>query len=494
MKRGSGILLHITSLPSSYGIGDMGPWAYKFADFLSKTKQSYWQVLSLNPTDPTRGNSPYHGLSAFAGNTLLISPELLFCEGLLTKEEIKPITSLKNEVDYPKVIYYKEKILSKAHERFKKKENKSFKKFCRENSTWLEDFALFVALGAHFGKVWSEWPSEARDRRAEVLKKLKAQLENRIDREKFLQYIFFEQWFSLKDYCNQKGIQIIGDIPIYVDYKSADVWTNPEMFKLDEDKRPSFISGVPPDYFSRTGQLWGSPVYRWDVLKKNGYMWWIQRVRQNLKLFDLVRIDHFRGFVAYWEVRAGEKTAVKGRWVKAPAEDFFSTLCRHFSHPPIIAEDLGIITQDVREVMNRFEFPGMRVLLFAFGRDLPRNSHALHNHIKNCVVYTGTHDNNTVRGWFEREATSGDKERVYRYLGHRVRPQNLHWEFIRLAMMSVADMVILPMQDILGLGEGARMNLPGILKGNWKWRFSPERLTPLLYPRLLKMTEIYGRA
>ncbi len=495
MKRGSGILLHITSLPSPYGIGDMGPWAYKFVDFLSETKQSYWQILPLNPPAPTGNNSPYHGSSAFAGNTLLISPELMVHEGLLTEEDIKPLPSFqKNKVNYPEVISHKEKIFSKAYERFKEKDKSEFEKFCSGNSSWLEDFALFAAFREHFGQVWCRWPPEVRDRRSEDLQTLKKQLHSGVEREKFLQYAFFQQWFSLKRYCNQKGIQIIGDLPIYVDYDSADVWVNPEMFKLDQEKQPAFVAGVPPDYFSQTGQLWGHPVYRWDVLKELGYAWWIQRIEQNLKLFDLLRIDHFRGFVAYWEVQAGEKTAINGRWIKAPAEDFFFTLRNRFPNLPIIAEDLGIITPDVREIMNRLEFPGMRLLLFAFGEDLLTNPYAPHNHVENCVVYTGTHDNNTVRGWFEKEATTEDKERLFRYLGSKVSSRNVHWEFIRLAMISIANMAIFPLQDILGLGEDARMNRPAIKEGNWKWRLLPAQLTPSLARKLLKMTEIYGRA
>ena len=494
MKRGSGILLHITSLPSAHGIGDLGPWSYEFADFLSEAKQSFWQILPLNPTVAACGSSPYHSSSAFAGNTLLISPDSMVEEGLLTEGDIKPAPYFeKKEVDYPKVISYKEKIFNKAHERFKRSREDEFEKFCSENSSWLEDFALFAALRVHFGRVWNEWPSKIRDRQLKALQKLKNQLHDRIEREKFLQYVFFKQWFSLKSYCNDKGIQIIGDIPIYVDFDSADVWVNSGIFKLNGEKRPSFVAGVPPDYFSSTGQLWGHPVYRWDVLKELGYAWWIRRIEHNLKFFDLVRIDHFRGFVAYWEVQAGEKTAVKGRWVEAPAEDFFAALRERFSSPPIIAEDLGIITPDVREMINRLGFPSMRVLLFAFGEDLPTNPYAPHNHVKNSVVYTGTHDNNTVRGWFEREATPEDKKRLFRYLGREVSAQDVHWEFIRLAMMSVANMVIFPIQDILGLDEKARMNQPAIVEGNWRWRLLPEQLTPALARKLSEMTEIYGR-
>ena len=495
MKRGSGLLLHITSLPSEYGIGDLGPWAYKFADFLSETKQSYWQILPLNPTAFSYGDSPYHGSSVFAGNTLLISPDLLIEEGLLTEEDVQPVPPFrKNKVDYPKVLRYKEKIFDMAYEKFVKEGDSEFEKFCSENSNWLEDFALFFALREHFGRVWNEWPQGIKERRPEALQKMREELQDRIGREKFLQHIFFKQWFSLKGYCNSKGIQIIGDLPIYVDFDSADAWLNSEIFKLDEEKKPAFVAGVPPDYFSSTGQLWKHPVFRWNVLKEHGYGWWIRRIEHNLRLFDWVRIDHFRGFVAYWEVPAGEKTAVRGRWVEAPAEDFFETLRKRLPTLPIIAEDLGVITPDVREIMNRFGFPGMRVLLFAFGGDLPTNPYAPHNHVKNCVVYTGTHDNNTVRGWFEKEATREDKERLIRYLGRKVSARDVHLEFIRLAMMSVADVAILPMQDILGLGEKARMNRPATMEGNWQWRLSPEQFASSPAGRLLKMTETYGRA
>lgn len=497
-RRGSGILLPILSLPSPYGIGDFGPGAYKFADFLTETKQSFWQILPLTPTDPALGNVPYSSFSAFAGNKLLISPDLMLQEGLLKKADTKHIhSSPKNMVDYPKVIRYKENIFDRAHEHFKveRKNEQDYEKFCSENSNWLEDYSLFIVAKVHFkGQVWSEWPPEIRDRQPGALQELKEAFQDEIEREKFLQFLFFKQWFILKNYCNQKNIQIIGDIPIYVHYDSVDVWANPAIFKLNEEKKPLYVAGVPPDYFSKTGQLWGNPVYRWDVLKQNEYAWWIQRMAHTLKLYDWVRIDHFRGFAAYWEVPAGEKTAINGRWVPGPAEDFLSTLLKHFSNLPIIAEDLGVITDDVRELIHHFNLPGMRVLLFAFGEDLPTNPYAPHNHIKDCIVYTGTHDNNTIRGWFEKEATTEDRKRLSIYIGRQVSPKEVHWELIRLAMMSVANTAILPVQDILGLGEEARMNKPATTKGNFKWRLSPEQLTSSIARRLLEMTEIYGRA
>ncbi|MFH0811350.1 MAG: 4-alpha-glucanotransferase [Pseudomonadota bacterium] len=496
-RRGSGILLHLTSLPSPFGIGDVGPWAYQFADFLASTRQTYWQVLPFNLTDPIHYNSPYHSISAFAGNPLLISPEVLLQEGLLMGSEFESLPQFPEEqVDFQGVIQYKEKLFHLTFERFKMKNDRAgYEQFYGDNAFWLEDFSLFMALKSHFhGKVWSEWPAELRDRHLKALQSARSELNDTVQKERFLQYIFFKQWVTLKQYCNRKGIQIIGDIPIYVDHDSVDVWTNPEFFKLDEKKLPSVVAGVPPDYFSRTGQRWGNPIYQWDGLKEQGYTWWFQRINHSLKLFDWVRIDHFRGFVAHWEIPATEKTAINGRWVEAPAMDFFAQMVKQIPRLPIIAEDLGIITPDVREVMNYFHFPGMKVLLFAFGSDVATNPYAPHNHIKNCVVYTGTHDNNTIRGWLETETTFEDKERLFRYLGQKVNEKEIHWELIRLGMMSVADTAMFPMQDILGLGKEARMNLPGTKEGNWKWRFSPKQLSDSLANNLLAMTEIYGRA
>jgi 4-alpha-glucanotransferase len=478
-------------------VGDLGGWAYKFADFLAETKQRFWQILPLNLTDPALGNSPYYSPSAFANNTLLINPELMIQNGLVEKTDPEPLPSFSNErADYHNATTYKKKLFCRAYDRFNGNySNKyEYERFCSENSHWIEDFALFVTLKAYFhGQVWSEWPCEIRDRKPEALQTFKRQYRERIEMEKFLQYVFFRQWRFLKNYCNQRGIQIVGDMPMYVCYDSADVWANPDLFKLNENKQPSFVAGVPPDYFSKTGQLWGNPVYRWNRLKETGHMWWIQRMKHNLDLYDMVRVDHFRGFVAYWEVPATEKTAINGRWVEAPAENFFSTLLKRFSCLPIIAEDLGIITPDVREIMNHFEFPGMKVLLFAFGEDLSTNPYLPHNHVKNCVVYTGTHDNNTVKGWFEKDATWEEKRNLVCYLGREVSVENVHWEFIKLAMMSVANLAIIPMQDILGLGAEARVNRPSTTEGNWQWRLSPDQLTTEIAQKLRETTEIYGR-
>lgn len=494
--RGSGILLHLTSLPSQFGIGDMGPWAYRFTDFLLESSQRFWQVLPLNPTDPVHGNSPYHSTSAFACNPLLISPELLVEEGLLAPGDLAPVSGFPPErVDYTAVNAHRHHLLQQAYDRFRERERTGdYDAFCGNNGNWLDDFALFVALKAHFGgRLWRDWPQDLRDRDPFALRSAREDLAEEFEKQRFLQYVFYRQWTALRQYCNEKGILLIGDIPIYVVYDSADVWTHPEWFNLDPEKRPYTVAGVPPDYFSETGQLWGNPVYRWDALMETGYDWWIQRIAHNLKLFDYLRLDHFRGFVGYWEVPADEKDAVRGVWREAPAMDFFQKLTEHFPSLPLIAEDLGVITPDVRAVMDHFRFPGMKILLFAFGSDLPVNPYAPHNHVRNCVVYTGTHDNNTARAWFEKETTPEDKGRLMRYLGREVTGEDVHLDLIRLAMMSVADRVIFPMQDLLGLGEAARMNRPARRDGNWQWRILPEQLSPDLAGRLMEMTEIYGR-
>ena len=496
-KRASGILLHISSLPSDYGIGDFGPAAFRFVDFLAEAKQSFWQILPLNPTDTAFGSSPYHSISAFAGNPLLISPEFLVREELLENRDLDSLPIYPREkVSYPAVSADRRRILGIAYQRFKKmKNNHEFEEFCSVNSHWLEDYCLFAALKSRFhGQVWSRWPAEIQDRKPQSLCLLKKELSDSIEMEKFIQFIFSQQWFALKDYANQKEIKIIGDIPIYVEYNSADLWVHPEIFKLDKEKRPYVVAGVPPDYFSKTGQLWGNPIYRWKTLKEKRYDWWFRRIGHNLILADIVRIDHFRGLVGYWEVPASENTAINGKWIKAPAADFFNKLIKKFSHFPIIAEDLGIITPDVKKIMQHFGFPGMKVLLFAFGEDNPAHPYLPHTYGRNCVVYTGTHDNNTVKGWFENEASVEARKRLFRYLGKELIADEVAWALIRLAMMSVADTVIFPMQDILGLGQEARMNIPATVQGNWQWRLLPEQLSPLAAKKLLEMTDIYGRS
>lgn len=495
-RRASGILLHLTSLPSPYGIGDMGPWAYRFADFLTETRQSFWQILPLNPT-PAYSNSPYQGSSAFAGNPLLISPELLVQEGLLQESEAKGAAELPAAVvDYAAVRSRKEALLRLAYKRFRERgDGRDYEEFCRSQLHWLDDYALFMVLKSRFqGKIWNEWPQELRKRNPEALRSVREEMLEDFEMERFLQFLFFRQWTALKDYCLRQGVQLIGDIPIYVHYDSADVWSHQEIFKLDGSGRPYVVSGVPPDYFSETGQLWGNPVYRWEVLRERGYDWWLQRLQHNLTLTDIVRVDHFRGLVAYWEVPATETTAINGQWVEVPVLELFRQLLKRFPYLPIIAEDLGTITPDVRELIHLFDLPGMKVLLFAFGDDLATNPYVPHNVVRNSVIYTGTHDNNTARGWFEKEAGPEVKQRLFAYLGREISVDEVHWELIRLAMMSVANLAIIPMQDILGLGEETRMNRPAGGAGNWEWRLLPEQLTVETAARLREMTINYGRA
>ncbi len=495
-RRGSGILLHVTSLPSPFGVGDLGPEAYRFINFLSESKQSYWQVLPLSPTMPVTCNSPYASTSAFAGSTLLISPELLVQDGFLDASDLHSVPEFpEHPVNYEAVHEFKRTLWERAYDRFKAtRPDAAYESFCADERWWLDPFALFTALRNHFsGQAWSDWPEELRDRQPGALHAMQDQLSDQVEMEKFLQYLFFKQWDGLKRYCNQKGIQIIGDIPIYVNDDSADVWMNPELFKLDEQKKPVVVAGVPPDYFSKTGQRWGNPVYRWDVLKNSDYEWWARRIAASLRIADFVRVDHFRGFVSYWEVPATETTAINGSWVEAPAMDFFTHLSRRFPYLPIIAEDLGLITPDVKEVMHHFGFPGMKILLFAFGPDMPHNPYIPHNLSKNCVAYTGTHDNNTAKGWFDQEAWQGDRQRLFRYLGREISSDEVPWELIRLLMMSAADTVILPLQDVLGLGSEARMNTPGSKECNWAWRFRSDQLTPDVAGRLRDMTEMYAR-
>lgn len=494
--RSAGILLHISSLPSPFGIGDMGPEAYTFADFLTETRQGYWQIIPLTPPHPEH-YSPYHSPSAFAGNPLLISPDLLVEDGLLERSDVKNHPDFPpDRVDFPAVMAYKKDILGKAYRNSLTRDpDPEYAIFRERHAHWLDDYVLFKVLDDRFGnKRWNEWPRELRDREPDALKKTVREAEDAIEQEKFLQYLFFKQWSALKSYCNRSGIQIIGDIPIYVDFNSADVWTHPDFFKLDKERRPYVVAGVPPDYFSATGQLWGHPLYNWDALKDKGYSWWMDRIAHNMTLCDLCRIDHFRGIVGYWEVPADEETALNGKWMEGPGSAFFQAVLRRFPNLPIIAEDLGVITPDVREVMAEFGFPGMKLLLFAFGEDCPVNPYAPHNVPRNSVIFTGTHDNNTVRGWYDKEADPEDISRLASYVGREIDGLNVHREMCRLALMSVADTAILPVQDLLGLGQEARMNLPSQKEGNWMWRLSPGLLDEKIADELRSMTELYGRA
>jgi len=495
--RASGVLLHITSLPSPYGIGDLGPAAYRFADFLREAGQKYWQILPLNPTAPATDNSPYMSSSAFAGNNLLISPELMVRDGFLERSECGDFAGfLQDRVDYLEAARYKEILFLRAYERWKERivPDTSFVSFCREQSWWLEDHALFQALAGHYhDENWNAWPDPIKNRSADAIRGMKTTLRDGIEKEKFLQYLFFGQWTALHRYCTANGLRIIGDMPIYVNHPGADVWTHPELFRLDASGSPSVVAGVPPDYFSSTGQLWKNPLYRWDVHERTGFSWWISRFRHNFFLFDRVRIDHFRGLVAYWEVPAGAPDAAVGAWVKAPSGPFMEIMEKTFPAFSVIAENLGIITPDVHELMQRYGLPGMRVLEFAFTDETAENPHAPHNLSRDLVLYTGTHDNAPVRGWLEDHATPKDRLRLRRYLGREYAADELPGVFIRLAQMSVADTVILPLQDLLGLGDEARMNAPGTDEGNWCWRVGEDLMTPEVARNLRDMTRVFGR-
>jgi 4-alpha-glucanotransferase len=428
----------------------------------------------------------------------MIAPDLLVQDGYISWNDLSLATPFDStKADYVKAEAFKERVLTIAYEKFGQMPDAQcrYEDFVNGNAHWLDNYALFMSLKDHFsGAPWNEWPPEIRNRTQPALDEWTGKLAGRIKREKFTQFLFFQQWSALKSYCNSKQIQIIGDIPIYVSYDSSDVWANSEYFKLDGDKRPVFVAGVPPDYFSETGQLWGNPVYSWDKLRETFYEWWIKRIEHNLKCFDIVRLDHFRGFVAYWEVPAAEKTAVNGKWVQAPAGEFFNTLLRRFPSVPIIAEDLGTITHEVSEIMGEFEFPGMKLLQFAFGDNAATNPYIPHNHVENCVVYTGTHDNNTTKGWFEQDATERDKENLRAYFGKEFDENSIAGQLVRTAMMSVASTAVIPMQDFLELGPEARMNTPSVTFANWEWRISAKQLTPDLSRKIADLTRIYGRA
>jgi len=493
-NRESGLLLHISSLPSRFGIGDLGPEAYNFVDFLKMSGQHYWQILPLNPTDLYHDNSPYRSVSAFAFNPLLISPEYLVRDGFIKREDIN-INCDKKVINYKRVTAWKEKIFEKAFNTFSSVSNKEkFEEFCVNNQTWLDDFALFIALKEYFrGRSWNKWPEPLMLRDQKALSEMRKKLSVQIEKVKFLQFVFYRQWMELKKYCNHNGIEIIGDIPIYVTFDSSDVWTNSELFKLDENRNPIKVAGVPPDYFSKSGQLWNNPVYNWDAMKKNRYKWWIDRIRHNENIFDIFRIDHFRGFIAFWEVDAKEDTAKNGTWVKAPAKDFFRTLTSELPKMSIIAEDLGFITPDVVEIIDIFKFPGMRVIQFGFGDDFPDSEHLPHNVITNCVYYTGTHDNNTIVGWFKKETDKKERKRISEYAGEKITKKNVADTMIRLVMDSQANICIIPVQDILSLDEKSRMNRPAVNFGNWKWKLRMGELNNYDAFKLAEMTNIYQR-
>lgn len=503
--RESGILLHPTSLPGSYGMGEIGPQARAFADMLQETGQRLWQVLPLGPTG--YGDSPYQSLSTFAGNPLLISFDLLVKEGLLSRSRLARLPkSGKGPIDYGPVIEERMSLLGTVCRSFGSKASdtkaRRYRRFCDKNRDWLDDFSLFAALKAsHGGRPWVEWEPELAQRDPAVLKEVRRRHETAIRHIKIQQFLFFDQWERLRKYCHKRGIKIIGDIPIFVAHDSADVWANPELFYLDERGFPTVVAGVPPDYFSATGQLWGNPLYRWEVHEGTDFAWWAARMRKIFEEVDLVRIDHFRGFEAYWEVDANADTAMNGKWVKGPGMRLFEALRRHLGELPIIAEDLGVITPDVEELRDMLGFPGMRVLQFAFGNDAKASDYRPESYPPNCVVYTGTHDNDTTVGWFHsepgRDSTRSNEEieqerrTILDYLGSD--GSEIHWDLINLAEHSTANTVIFPLQDVLGLGSEARMNVPGREGGNWRWRFSWDEVTPEIKARLKSVTDAAGR-
>ncbi len=504
LNRASGIIIHPTSLPGEFGIGDLGSEAFRFVDFLAAARQTYWQILPLGPTG--FGDSPYQCFSAFAGNTLLISPEKLIDDGLISKADLAGRPKFPSDkVDFGRVYNWKTALLLRSYEGFKRSNNAEFRAFfeifCLENGFWLDDYALYRSVKASLGQAaWSKWPSALRLREAAALKQAGDGLSEQIEAEKFYQFLFFRQWFAVKRYANQLGVKIIGDIPIFIAADSADVWCNQAKFKLNDDGTTEVVAGVPPDYFSKTGQLWGNPIYDWDAMRDDDFRWWIARVHSALQTVDVVRIDHFRGFAASWEVPGEDETAENGEWVEVPGKELFAALADSLGDLPFIAEDLGVITPDVEELRDSFGFPGMRILQFAFGGDA-KNHDLPHNYIKNCVAYTGTHDNDTTVGWFNSQAGAGSmrdavevsREQTYclEYLDSD--GDEIHWDFIRAAWASVADTAIAPMQDVLGIGTEGRMNLPASTSGNWNWRMPTEALSPEITARLAKLTATFGR-
>jgi 4-alpha-glucanotransferase len=484
----------VTSLPSPFGVGDLGPHAYRWVDFLAHARQRYWQVLPLGPPAARGENSPYRAASAFAGNPLLISPALLIEEGWLDAGDVAvPPDAPAGRVDYAAAARAKHALLERAYTRFAAGGNHAeFDAFRAARAAWLRPFAVFRALASrHPGRPWWEWPEP--DRACGACVSVPAGLEDAVRREEFIQFLFERQWTRLRAYANECGVRIFGDVPFYVDGESADVWSRPDLFKLDEAGRARVVAGVPPDDFSATGQLWGNPVYAWAAHARDGYAWWVARIRRSFELFDVVRLDHFRGFSAHWEVPAASATAAPGAWVDGPGKALLDAVAAAVPGSSLVAEDLGTITPGVRELIRAGGLPGMKVLLFAFDGDTASNPHAPHHHVPDAVVYTGTHDNNTARGWFERDASPTVRAQLARYLGREYAASEVSAALVRLAMMSVCRIAILPMQDLLGLGADARMNRPSTPNGNWEWRLAPGQLTPELANHLGELTEAYGR-
>lgn len=482
--RKSGILLHITSLPNQFGIGDLGSSAYKFIDFLHISKQRLWQILPLGPTDFY--GSPYAPYSAFAGNHYLISPEKLVAEGLLSEQDIN--STLPNKC------VWKTELLTKSHERFIMTASaalqQEYDNFCSSNSFWLQDYALFMSLKEHFSHApWINWPNDIAKRCPEAISFWLQKLSLQVQQHHFYQFIFSHQWHQLKAYAQKKEITVIGDLPIFVAYNSADVWANPHLFLLDDHKNPVAVAGVPPDYFSKTGQLWGNPLYDWQAHAVEEYNWWIMRFKTLLQFVDIIRIDHFRGFQSYWQIPFGEKTAINGEWQSGPGSVLFMAVKKELGSLPFIAEDLGFIDDKVIELRNSWNLPGMRVLQFAF-ENLQPNCHSPHEHTKDSVVYTGTHDNNTAVGWYQN-AELKVQNYTQQYIG--TDGKDIAWDFIRLALASPAYLAVIPLQDILSLDSTARMNTPGTTDGNWRWRYCSLALNEQIFERLSNLTVLYGR-
>lgn len=486
-------MLHPSSLPSRGGIGDFGPAAYEFVDWLAAAKQTLWQVLPLQPVGC--GNSPYSCTSAFAGNVLLISLERLAQRGLLDPEQVGALPDGASPVDFDSVRNHKLPLLRQAATNFLRSATGNsrarYDEFVRENDWWLEDYALFSVLRERFNEqTWNVWPTEIARRDVETLEKLRSELQKELDEERFLQFAFFEQWGALRRYCTEYGIRVIGDVSIFVSYDSADVWTNPELFRLKKDLTPAVVAGVPPDAFSETGQRWGNPIYDWGALRARGYDWWIGRMRWAIETCDIVRIDHFRGFEAYWEIPADEPTAVNGHWVQGPNASLFQALKGALGKLPFIAEDLGYITREVHDLRKALEIPGMKILQFGFGN---KGAHVYlpHRYDPDCVVYTGTHDNDTVVGWWNTGASAEEKELASAYLG--IGEEGVSWAFIRAALTSVANLAIVPAQDVLALDSDARMNVPSETVGGWSWRLRAGALTTELAKKMAQLVEITDR-
>jgi 4-alpha-glucanotransferase len=492
-NRSSGILLHPTSLPGNYGIGDIGPAAVRWVEFLKKTGCSLWQVLPLGPTG--YGDSPYQSFSAFAGNPYLISPEALVDDGILRNSDLEDIPDFPpGEVDYGPVIQWKISLLNKAYDHFTRSADPHLKEelsnFQALQVNWVSDYALFMAIkDQQGGRPWSQWPLPLRRRDEEAMVEVRRELWDAIQRHIFYQWLFFRQWSALKAYAEEKGVLLIGDIPIFVAHDSSDVWAHPDLFFMDRSGSPTVVAGVPPDYFSEKGQLWGNPLYRWDVHAKSGYSWWLDRFRAVLGMVDIVRLDHFRGFAAYWEVPSGNPTAEIGQWVPGPGAEFFKQIRSSLGELPIIAEDLGVITPDVVEIRDHFELPGMKVLQFAF-LTTPADTFMPHNYPVNCVAYTGTHDNDTSWGWY-KSSPKQEQEFFKRYL--HTDDKDVAWDMIRTVWGSVARFSLAPLQDLLDLGPEARMNYPGRPSGNWRWRFRDADLNEELEERLSEINYLYYR-